>query len=186
MKDVSVLIGGKAGDGINIAGALVAQLLNHLGYRIYMYFDYPSLIRGGHNFAIIRGSEKNIGTCWNNLDFVLALNRETIELHKANYTSTTAILFNADSVKSTGQGIPVNAILAAEHAPAIMGNSAIIGGFARAAGIEWDVVREVFTAHIPKGVDLNLNVAKRAYEQVRDSTSRWKRNEGAPTPPHRE
>ena len=166
MNDVSVLIGGKAGDGINIAGALVAQLLNHLGYRIYMYFDYPSLIRGGHNFAIIRGSEKNIGTSWNSLDFVLALNRETIELHKASYTSTTAILFNADTVKTTGQGIPVNAILTAEHAPAIMGNSAIIGGFAKAAGIEWDVVKAVFSAHIPKGVDLNLNVAKRAYEQV--------------------
>ncbi len=33
MKDVSVLIGGKAGDGINSAGALVAQLLNYLGYH---------------------------------------------------------------------------------------------------------------------------------------------------------
>ncbi len=47
MKDISVLIGGKAGDGINSAGALVAQLLNSLGYSIYLYFDYPSLIRGG-------------------------------------------------------------------------------------------------------------------------------------------
>ena len=78
MKDVSVLIGGKAGDGINSAGALVAQLLNHIGYSIYLYFDYPSLIRGGHNFAIIRGSEKSIGTCWNQVDFVLALNKETV------------------------------------------------------------------------------------------------------------
>ena len=63
IKEVSVLIGGRAGDGINSAGALVAQLLNHLGYRIYLYFDYPSLIRGGHNFAIIRGSEHEVGTC---------------------------------------------------------------------------------------------------------------------------
>ena len=62
MKEVSVLIGGKAGDGINSAGSMVAQLLNHLGYRIYMYFDYPSLIRGGHNFTVIRGSEQDIGS----------------------------------------------------------------------------------------------------------------------------
>jgi len=166
MKDVSVLIGGKAGDGINSAGALVAQLLNHHGYSIYLYFDYPSLIRGGHNFAIIRGSEQNIGTCWNNLDFVLALNRETLELHRDKYTNNTTIIFNADLVKSTGQGIPVNAILAAEHAPVIMGNSAIIGGFAKAAGIEWDRVEAVFNTHIPKGVELNLKVAKRAYDQA--------------------
>ena len=166
MKDVSVLIGGKAGDGINSAGALVAHLLNHMGYSIYLYFDYPSLIRGGHNFAIIRGSEKSIGTCWNHVDFVLALNKETVERHQDKCTSDTVIISNADLVKSAGQGIPVNAILSAEHAPEIMGNSAIIGAFAKAAGIEWDVVTAVFHAHIPKAVDLNLKVAKRAYDQV--------------------
>jgi 2-oxoglutarate ferredoxin oxidoreductase subunit alpha len=165
MNDVSVLIGGKAGDGINSAGALVAQLLNHLGYDIYFSIDYPSLIRGGHNFAIIRGSDHSIGTCWNPIDFVLALNNETIERHRDRYTPETTILFNADQVKSAGVGIPVNAILAGENAPAIMGNSAIIGGFAKAAGIEWDVVKTVFTASLPKGVDLNLKVAKRAYDQ---------------------
>ena len=166
MKDVTVLIGGRAGDGINSAGALVAHLLNHIGYSIYLYFDYPSLIRGGHNFAIIRGSEKSTGTCWNNVDFVLALNRETIERHKDKCTSETVIISNADLVKTAGQGIKVNAILNAENAPEIMGNSAIIGGFAKAAGIEWDDVTAVFHAHIPKAVDLNLKVAKRAYDQM--------------------
>jgi 2-oxoglutarate ferredoxin oxidoreductase subunit alpha len=165
MKDVSVLIGGKAGDGINSAGALVAQLLNYLGYDLYLYFEYPSLIRGGHNFAIIRGSEQSVGTCWNSLDFILALSNETIERHRDKCTRETVIIFNADLVKSAGQGIPVQAILNEEHAPAIMGNSAIIGGFAKAAGIEWDVVEAVFKAHIPKGVDLNLSVAKKAYDQ---------------------
>ncbi len=166
MKDVSVLIGGKAGDGINSAGALVAQLLNYLGYNIYLYFDYPSLIRGGHNFVIIRGSEQSVGTCWNFLDFFLALDNETIERHRDKCTRETAIICNADLVKSAGQGIPVQAILTGEKAPVIMGNSAIIGGFAKAAGIEWNVVEAVFKAHIPKGVDLNLNVAKRAYDQT--------------------
>ena len=168
MKNVSVLIGGRAGDGINSAGALVAQLLNHTGYNIYLYFDYPSLIRGGHNFAIIRGADQSIGTCWKTLDFLLALNRETMEQHKDQCTDETAIIFNADQVKSSvGQGIPVKAILAGINAPAIMGNSAIIGGFAKAAGIEWNVVEDVFKRHIPKGVDLNLKVAKSAYDQLR-------------------
>jgi 2-oxoglutarate/2-oxoacid ferredoxin oxidoreductase subunit alpha len=166
MKDVSVLIGGKAGDGINSAGALVAYLLNHIGYDIFLYFDYPSLIRGGHNFAIVRGSEKSIGTCWEQVDFLLALNQETIERHKDKCTSETVIISNADLVKSSGQGILVKSILKVENAPEIMGNSAIIGGFAKTAGIEWDVVTAVFHAHIPKGADLNLKVAKRAYDQA--------------------
>lgn len=166
MNDVSVLIGGKAGEGINSAGVIVAQLLNYLGYRIYIYFDYPSLIRGGHNFAIIRGSERDIGTCRNPVDFVLALNEETIERHKEKHSQNTVIIANKDLVKNAAYGIPVKAILAEEKAPVIMGNSALIGGFARVAGIEWEVVDAVFRRHIPKGADQNLAVAKKGFDSL--------------------
>ena len=166
MNEVSVLVGGKAGDGINNAGAMVAQLLNHLGYRIYLYFDYPSLIRGGHNFAIIRGRETSTGTCGMKVDFILALDQETVERHKDARKADTAVIFNQYGVKSTGQGIPVKEILAAEHAPDIMGNSAVIGGFAKAAGIGWETVEAVFSSHIPKGTEQNLRVAKRAFDML--------------------
>jgi 2-oxoglutarate ferredoxin oxidoreductase subunit alpha len=166
MNEVSVLIGGKAGDGINNAGAIVAQLLNHLGYRIYLYFDYPSLIRGGHNFAVVRGSESVTGTCRTKVDFVLALDQETVEQHKDAWKTDTVVIFNLDVVKATGQGLPIKEILAAEHALDIMGNSAVIGGFAKAAGIAWKTVEDVFSSHIPKGTDLNLRVARRAYDTL--------------------
>ena len=60
-REVSVLIGGRAGDGVSSAGQIIAHLLAKNGYRVHMYFDYPSLIKGGHNFAIIRGAEEGIG-----------------------------------------------------------------------------------------------------------------------------
>jgi 2-oxoglutarate ferredoxin oxidoreductase subunit alpha len=166
MKEISVLIGGKAGDGINNAGAMVAQLLNRLGYRIYLYFDYPSLIRGGHNFAIIRGSERLVGTHENHVDFVLALNKETIDHHREKYSEDTVIIFNADQVKIPGNGVTVQAILSEEKAPGIMGNSAMIGAFAKAAGIGWQTVEDVFRSHMPKAIDQNLKVARRAYDQM--------------------
>jgi len=111
MKEISVLIGGKAGDGINNAGAMVAQLLNRMGYRIYLY--YP----GGHNFAIIRGSEQYVASHRNRVDFVLALNKETIDRHREKYSPDTVIIFNADQVKIPGNGISVKAILSEEKAP---------------------------------------------------------------------
>jgi 2-oxoglutarate ferredoxin oxidoreductase subunit alpha len=166
MKEVTVLIGGKAGDGINSAGAMVAQLLNHSGYRIYLYFDYPSLIRGGHNFAMVRGRETATGTCGKQVDFVLALDQETVERHRGAWKTDTAVVFNRDLVKAPGQGVPVKEILSAEQAPEIMGNAALIGGFAKAAGIPWTVVEAVFTSHIPKGTGQNLRVARRAYDML--------------------
>lgn len=166
MKEVSVLVGGKAGDGINSAGAMVARLLSHTGYRIYLYFDYPSLIRGGHNYAVVRGAEAATGTCSTKVDFILALDQASLDLHAGAGKPDTAVIFNRDLVKADGQGIPVREILSAEQAPAIMGNSAIIGGFAKAAGIGWETLEAVFSAHIPKGTGQNLRVARRAYDML--------------------
>jgi len=47
MKELSVLIGGKAGDGISQAAEALGRILAGLGYRVYGLVDYPSLIRGG-------------------------------------------------------------------------------------------------------------------------------------------
>lgn len=166
MNDVTVLIGGKAGDGINSAGAMVAQLLNHLGYRICMMFDYPSLIRGGHNFAVVRGSETAVSSWGSEADFVLALDQETVDRHRHAWKTDTAVIFNQDAAKAPGQGLSLKEILAAEHSPEIMGNSAVIGGFAKAAGIPWEIAGQVFSSHVPKKTDQNIRVAKRAYDML--------------------
>lgn len=164
--DVSVLIGGKAGDGINSAGIVLAQLLNHHGYHTFMYYDYPSLIRGGHNFALIRGSDRPAGIHRNRADFLLALNQDTLTRHRDKISDNTVIIFNSDTVKREGAGISVAEALKTENAPAIMGNSAIIGAFAGIAGIPWAVVETVFTRHVPKGSGQNLRIARYGYDTV--------------------
>jgi len=164
MEDFSVLIGGKAGDGINSAGLVIAHLLNHVGYRVYMYFDYPSLIKGGHNFAIVRATPGKTGAHRDRVDFILALNNDTVRYHKGLAHPGTVTVYHADNVRSEGTGVRVNEILLAESAPPIMGNSAIIGAFAKTAGIPWNVVEEVFMRHLPKGTAKNLAVARRAFD----------------------
>ncbi len=167
MNEVSVLVGGKAGDGITNAGTLIAQVLSHLGYFVYMYTDYPSLIRGGHNYAIVRGAEREVSVHRNRVDFILALDQRTVDRHR-DASPASIMIVNADLVKSShdGQEISIHAILAAEAAPAIMGNSAMIGAFAKAAGISWETVDQVFHTHVPKGLEQNLRVAHRAYDSV--------------------
>jgi 2-oxoglutarate ferredoxin oxidoreductase subunit alpha len=168
MRDVSLIIGGKAGDGINNAGLIVAQLLNHLGYFVYMDIDYPSLIRGGHNFAIVRAAEQPVAASRKTLDYLIALDQETVHRHY-DACPECVLLANADMVKppQDSQAISLKSILAAETAPAITGNSAMIGAFAKAAGIPWETLEAVFRRHMPKAVDLNIRVARRAYDQIR-------------------
>ena len=164
MNDISVLTGGRAGDGINSAGLLVAHLFNHMGYQTYMYFDYPSLIKGGHNFTITRAAGKKIGAHRDRCDYLLALSQDSIDLHRDLMQESTVVLFDSGRVKSDGQGIAVEAILKEAEAPAVMGNSCMTGAFAKAAGIPFGVVESVLRRQTPRDPDLNLVVARKGYE----------------------
>jgi 2-oxoglutarate ferredoxin oxidoreductase subunit alpha len=164
MQDISVVIGGKAGEGINVAGATVARLFGRLGYYTYMYFDYPSLIKGGHNFSVIRASEQKIGAHRNRADFIIALNQDTVDLHRDVTGPDTVIVYDSYRARADGVGLNVDEILKEEQAPDIMTNTCMIGAFACAAGIPWEVLREVFRKHLPKATELNLKVARRGYD----------------------
>ncbi len=74
-------IGGAAGDGVREAGVSLGALLTDLGYEVYLSFNYPSLIRGGHNFSRLSFSKEKVWCDHSKLDVLIALNEETIKLH---------------------------------------------------------------------------------------------------------
>jgi 2-oxoglutarate ferredoxin oxidoreductase subunit alpha len=166
MLDLSVLVGGKAGDGINSAGLIVSHLFNQLGYYTYMYFDYPSLIKGGHNFTITRAADRQVGATRDKIDFLLALNQDSVDLHRDLLHDRTVVIYDSYRVKADGQGVDINAVLKDEGAPPVMGNSCIIGAFAGAAGIPFSTLEGVFLRQIPKGFEKNLAVARKGYQAV--------------------
>ena len=171
MKDFSTLIGGIAGDGINEAGMTVSRLLSRLGYHIYMYYDYPSLIRGGHNFSLIRACRQNVAVHTDAIDVLIALNQDTVEKHKHRLKESSFVIYDADKVKleslpERGCGLAVTSMLKEAGAPAIMKNSCILGGYCKVVGIDWPVLEDVLKKHMQKKLDLNLLIARQGYEQA--------------------
>ena len=177
MKNISILIGGKAGFGIDAASLAIGCLLDKLGFRLYIYRDYPSLIRGGHTFSIIRASDKQAHAHRNEIDFLLALNQDTINLHKDKLKASSIVIYDSDSVKIDGLisgvqsiGIPITKIIKEENAPEIMRNSCIIGAFCKIIGIDWPLAEGVFRKNIQKETDLNLRLALRVYNEAKPLT----------------
>ena len=175
MDNFSLLIGGKAGDGIDRAGLIIARILSQLGYRLYIYRDYPSIIRGGHTFSIIRASQKKIACHLDRVDFLLALNQDSVNFHKSRIKDNTFLIYDSDLVKLEGLpasiqslGLPLAKIVKEENALPVMRNSCIIGGFCKAIGLEWDILEKAFRKNISKGLDLNLKVALRGYNQAKE------------------
>jgi len=173
MTDISILIGGKAGFGIDRSGLIIANILKAMGYRLYIYRDYPSIIRGGHTFSIIRAHEEKVASHKKRIDFLLALNQDTFDLHKAKLTDNAVVIYDSDSVKvenlpAAGPSvpIPIAKILKDDSAPEIMRNSCIVGALCKAAGISWDILDKEFRKDFSKELDLNLKMARRGYDSA--------------------
>ena len=79
---LNILIGGKAGQGINKISEIVSGTLAKYGYFTFNYRDYPSLIRGGHNFNVLSISDEWIASHESVLDGIIAMDDKTLELHK--------------------------------------------------------------------------------------------------------
>src|SRR3989344_4522208 len=79
---LNILIGGKAGQGINKVSEIVSSILSSFGYFTFNYSDYPSLIRGGHNFNVLSISDERVGSIESELDGIIAMDENTVNVHK--------------------------------------------------------------------------------------------------------
>jgi len=166
-KDYSVIIGGAAGQGSRKAGLIIAKLFNNLGYNVFIYEDYQSLIKGGHNFSVIRVSEDQHFSTREKADFLLALDENTVNRHEKSLEKHGCVIFNKDKIKrEKGIGIASDAITKELKGLPIMSNTALIAGFSKAMGIEWKILEDALRREIAKGIDKNLEIAKKAYEET--------------------
>ena len=181
-KDYSILVGGAAGQGSRIAGLIIAKLFNRIGYNIFIHEDYQSLIKGGHNFSQIRASSENVLSHREGADFILALNEDTIKKHKERLEKGGVLIFNEDKIKSDdGIGVKADTITKELGGLPIMSNTALISAFAKIVGIEWPVLEDVLRKAIGKGIDKNLEIAKKAYDGV-ESVARIEKLKNKPKP----
>ena len=105
------------------------------------------------------------------IDVLIALNQETVEKHASRLKDSSFVIYDADKVKLDGLaqrcfGLPITSILKEATAPAVMKNTCIIGGYCKVVGIDWSVLEDVLKKHMPKRLELNMLVARRAYDQA--------------------
>jgi 2-oxoglutarate ferredoxin oxidoreductase subunit alpha len=84
--DLTLLIGGTAGQGLVTLGQLLAKSLVNAGYSILVTQSYQSRIRGGHNTFAIRVSTEAVAAPRESVDLLIAMNAETVTLHRAKVT----------------------------------------------------------------------------------------------------
>lgn len=102
----NILIGGKAGQGINKVSEIISRVLVKYGYFTFNYRDYPSLIRGGHNFNILSVSDIRIGSSESKLDAIIAMDQNTIDIHK-DELKKDGVIIGFEEFKDLGRNLNV-------------------------------------------------------------------------------
>lgn len=103
---LNIIIGGKAGQGINKVSEIIASVLSKYGYFTFNYRDYQSLIRGGHNFNVLSISEEPTESHDSTADILVALDERTIKTHKKTLKKN-GIIITADQFKNEGRNLNI-------------------------------------------------------------------------------
>ncbi|MBI3325062.1 MAG: 2-oxoacid:acceptor oxidoreductase family protein, partial [Candidatus Omnitrophica bacterium] len=105
-SELSVWVAGAAGDGIAASGESLAKACTRSGYHVFAYNSYQSVIRGGHVCMHIRIGQEKVYTHGDRLDYLVALNQESVERYAKRVEPGGAILFNSEKFQIKPEQIP--------------------------------------------------------------------------------
>ncbi len=156
---MNIIIGGKAGAGIKEAGRMLAGVLTNLGYHVFGYVDYPSLIRGGHNFVSLRFSEKPVRSCDRKADLIIATDGRSIKAHLGDAKEGTVWVINEKEELEGAIKAPFK-----EVAPGFFKSSSVLGVALKLLGIPLEEGLP-FILSLPQR-EKNKQIYREAYSSV--------------------
>jgi len=172
--DLSIAIGGAAGQGIATPGDILARIFVRRGLHLNAYNAYQSIVRGGHIFLTLRTSEEPVLSFGDKLDVLIALNQDTMNRHLGLMKPGTSVLYNQDKIKpgSAAAGVQLCGFSVKELAPAVRGdlvqNTIALAAVLRLIGVDFKILEDILTLQFKRKGDAviaeNVGVARAGYE----------------------
>jgi 2-oxoglutarate/2-oxoacid ferredoxin oxidoreductase subunit alpha len=177
MSELTVLIGGQAGDGIASVGETVARSFSRLGLHVFGMNAYQSVIRGGHVYYRARTSTDRPYSQGDGIDILYALDRQTVDVHAPGIRPGGYVVFDAEKFAVAANELPAGvtplAVPTLEIArkytsQSILQNAGGVGAVAFLAGIPLDLLHQVLSDSFGKKkgdiVDWNLGASSAGYQ----------------------
>jgi 2-oxoglutarate ferredoxin oxidoreductase subunit alpha len=170
--DITILIGGAAGQGIQTIGTLLSGACRKAGYFAMAVNDFESRVRGGHSFFRIRISNAPVYASREPLDLLIALDKNTWETHSPSLGENSVVLADED-FSTSGRIIPVAfEALAKEIGPKLLSNTIAAAASLRVLGAELETVQSTIKDHFSglkaDLLEKNMEAAQKGFEAAGD------------------
>lgn len=104
--DLSWLIGGPQGSGVESAANIFSRVCAQLGYHIFGKREFYSNIKGEHSYFVVRVSDRTICSSLNDVTVMVAYDAETIFRHCLEISPGGAVIYDSDLVGVHANEIP--------------------------------------------------------------------------------
>ena len=94
--DLSWLIGGPQGSGVESAANIFSRVCSKMGYQIFGKREFYSNIKGEHSYFVVRVADKKIHSNVNDVTLMISYDAETIFRHAEEIMKGGAILYDSD------------------------------------------------------------------------------------------
>nr|WP_319492803.1 2-oxoacid:acceptor oxidoreductase subunit alpha [uncultured Desulfobacter sp.] len=170
--DITILIGGAAGQGIQTIGSLLAAACRKAGYFAMAVNDFESRVRGGHSFFQIRISNTPVYSPREIVDLLIALDENTWQIHRQSLADNSVVLADED-FSTTGQVVPVAfEKLAKESGSKLFVNTVAAAAGLRVLGADLDIIQTTIRDHFgslkQELLEKNLDAAQKGFDKVAD------------------
>jgi len=172
--DLSIAIGGAAGQGIATPGDILARIFVRRGLHLNAYNAYQSIVRGGHIFLTLRTSDEPVLSFGDKIDIMMPLNQDTMNRHLGLMKAGSAVLYNGDKIKAgeVAGGVQLCPFSVKELAPNIRGdlvqNTIALAAVLRLIGVEFKILEDILTLQFKRKGDAivaeNVGVARAGYD----------------------
>lgn len=98
--DISLVLGGAAGQGVQTVEAVLVSVLKRAGYNVFASKEYMSRIRGGSNSTEIRLTNKKRASYVERIDLLFAMDKDVIPHLERRIGKNTIILGEREKVCS--------------------------------------------------------------------------------------
>ncbi len=171
-EEFTFLVGGPAGAGVFRSGLVAAKTLFRHGYYVHGDNEYPSIIRGGHQWMMVKAAKREVYAHGEEVDAVLALDKETVARHRGRVRE---VIVADESVARGLEGVvaaPLMRSVREVGAPSVAVNMAglgfVLGLYRGDVGRLEAVIRDVFSKK-REVAEVNARVARRAYEYAAEA-----------------
>lgn len=182
--DFKIKIGGAAGQGMQTIGHTLSHVFARGGYQTFLIQDYQSRIRGGHNTSTVRIRDEYVSAMTHGVDILIALNRETIDLHRKEMLQGGAIVYDGEKIKLTNSpdkkdagllSVPLDRLASEKGGNKIYSNSVAAGAALGLIHYDFnplaDMLKEIFI-HKGEVAEDNVRAARAGYEFTTNNFSK--------------